>query len=277
VSPAFGSRRGFVEHSIDALRRAMERATAADTEAGRRGWLQQIDPRVKLAGLAGLATAVALAQRMDVLAALLALGVVLAVSSRLPIATVASGVWLTTLGFSLTLAVPALVLTPGRPMASVPWFGWSITGQGLASAGYLVLRAAATATFGFLLVFTTRWSLVLKALRAFRLPVVLVVVLGMTYRYILLLLDAAHDLFEARRSRAVGTLAGSDRRRLLAQTTGVLLAKSLQVSGEVYLAMQARGYRGEVYVLDDFAMGRTDWVALASFAAVTAVAVWAGR
>jgi cobalt/nickel transport system permease protein len=277
VSGAGGLRRGFMERSVDGLRRAVERATAADTEAGRRGWLQGLDPRVKLAGLGGLVAAVALAHRADVLAGLLALGVLLAVISRLPVSTMVSGVWLTTLGFSLMLALPALVLTPGRPIAAVPWLGWPVTAQGLSSAGYLVLRAAATATFAFVLVFSTRWSHVLKALRAFRLPVVLVVVLGMTYRYILLLLDAAHDMFEARRSRAVGALAGPERRRLVAQSTGVLLAKSLQVSGEVYLAMQARGYRGEVHLLDDFSMARADWVALASFAVATAAAVWAGR
>jgi cobalt/nickel transport system permease protein len=53
--------------------------------------------------------------------------------------------------------------------------------------------------------------------------------------------------------------------------------KSLALSNEVFLAMQARGFRGEVYVLDDFAMARGDWFALAAAAAVTAVAIWAGR
>jgi cobalt ECF transporter T component CbiQ len=272
-----GSRRGFVERSIDGLLHAMERAAAADTYAGRSGWLQQIDPRVKLAGFAGLIAAVVLARRADVLACLLAAGLALSITSRLPVSAMISGVWLATLGFTGALALPALVLTPGDPVAAVPYTGWHVTAQGLTTAGYLVLRAAATTTFAFLLVFSTRWSHVLKALRAFRVPVVLVVVLGMTYRYILLLLDSAHDMFVARRSRAVGRLPGADRRRLLTQSIGVLLAKSLHLSGEVFLAMQARGFRGEVHVIDEFAMARADWLALASFAAAAAVAVWAGR
>ena len=219
----------------------------------------------------------ALARRLDVLAVLLAAGACVSLTSRLPVSTVASGVWLATLGFAVTLALPALVLTPGRPLADVPLTGWAITAQGLKTAGYLVLRTAATTTFAFLLVFSTRWSHVLKALRAFHVPVVLVVVLGMTYRYILLLLDSAHDMFVARRSRSVGRLAGAERRRLLTQSAGVLLAKSLQLSGEVFLAMQARGYRGEVFVLDDFSMRRADWLALAAFAVAASAAVWAGR
>jgi cobalt/nickel transport system permease protein len=277
VSRASGSRRGFVERSLDGLLHAMERASSAAEHAGSNGWLQRIDPRVKLAGVGGMIAAVVLARRLDLLGALLALGLVTASTSRLPLRTLASGVWLATLGFAAVLALPALVLTPGVPVAAVPVVGWAISLQGLRAAGYLVLRTAATTTFAFLLVFSTPWSHVLKALRAFRVPVVPVVVLGMTYRYILLLLDAAHDMFVARRSRSVGRLAGADRRRLVAQSAGVLLGRSLQVSGEVFLAMQARGFRGEVYVLDNFTMRRTDWLAFVSFAAAAGAAVWAGR
>jgi cobalt/nickel transport system permease protein len=277
VSGAIGIRRGFVERSLDGMLHAMERASAADRSAESAGWLQRLDPRVKLAGFCALIVAVALSHRIDVLLALAAAGLALVVASRLPFKAVVSGVSFATLAFSAVLALPAVVLTPGQPVARVPGPGWAITAQGLTTAGYLVLRTAATTTFAFLLVFSTRWSHVLKALRAFRVPVVVVVVLGMTYRYILLLLDTAHDMFVARRSRSVGPLAGADRRRLLTQSAGVLLSKSLHVSGEVFLAMQARGFRGEAFVLDDFDMRPADWTALASFAAAAAAAIWAGR
>jgi cobalt/nickel transport system permease protein len=277
VSRGTRAPRGFVERTVDGLLHAMERAMAAETAAAGAGAMQRLDPRVKLAGLLSLICAVALAHRADVIVALLAVGIALAVASRVPLSTLLSGVWLAAVGLSCALAVPAIFLTPGRTVATMPLAGWAITAQGLTSAGYLVLRVAAAATFGFLLVFTTRWSHVLKALRAFRVPVVFVVVLAMTYRYILLLLEAAHDMFVARRSRTVGRLAAPEQRRVATQSAGVLLAKSLHLSGEVFLAMQARGFRGEVYLLDDFALTRADWLALGSFAAVAAAAVWVGR
>ena len=117
----------------------------------------------------------------------------------------------------------------------------------------------------------------LKALRTLRVPVVFVVVLGMTCRYIFLMLETAHEMFESRKSRAVGELGPGDRRRLAVASAGVLLSKTMQLSGEVYLAMQARGFRGEVYVLDDFAMQSRDWLALGTFAVLAGAAVWAGR
>jgi energy-coupling factor transporter transmembrane protein EcfT len=127
-----------------------------------------------------------------------------------------------------------------------------------------------------LLVLSTHWFHILKALRVLRVPVVVVVILGMTYRYIFVLIDAAREMLESRRSRLVGRLAGRDRRRLAVSALGVLLSKTLQLSSDVYLAMQARGFRGEVYVLEQFAMAPRDWCGLAAFLALAAAALWIG-
>jgi cobalt/nickel transport system permease protein len=69
----------------------------------------------------------------------------------------------------------------------------------------------------------------------------------------------------------------AENRRLAIASSGVLLHKTLHLSNEVYLAMQARGFRGEVYILDDFEMHARDWFALASFAALAAASVLLGR
>jgi energy-coupling factor transporter transmembrane protein EcfT len=99
----------------------------------------------------------------------------------------------------------------------------------------------------------------------------------MAYRYIFLLLESAHDMLESRRSRMVGKLAGPERRRLAAASVGVLMSKTLQMSGDVYGAMLARGFRGEVYVLDDFKTARLDWIMLAVFVALASSAFYYGR
>ncbi|HVG37737.1 MAG TPA: energy-coupling factor transporter transmembrane component T, partial [Pyrinomonadaceae bacterium] len=84
-------------------------------------------------------------------------------------------------------------------------------------------------------------------------------------------------MFEARQSREVGRLSGPEKRRLAAASVGVLLSKSLHLSGEVYQAMRARGFRGEVRTLDDFRMSGRDWVAAALCATLVVGAVWSGR
>jgi energy-coupling factor transporter transmembrane protein EcfT len=114
-------------------------------------------------------------------------------------------------------------------------------------------------------------------MRVLHVPVVFVVILGMTFRYIFLLLETARDMFESRQSRMVGVLEAADRRRLAGASVGVLLSKTLQLSSDVYMAMQSRGFRGEVYTLDDFVMHQRDWVALAGFLVIAALAFWFGR
>jgi cobalt ECF transporter T component CbiQ len=269
--------RSYLERTLDGLVAGIDRTRAAERHAASGGLLQRLDARVKVAGLLALVLAAAFARNHITLAGLLAVAVAGALVSRLPLGTLVGRVWMGTLLLTGTIAVPALFLTAGDPAWRVPVLGWTVTWQGLMTVGYLLLRVLTAATLTFLLVFTTPWAHVLKALRVFRVPVVAVVILGMTYRYILLLLETAHGMFEARRSRTVGRLAPPDRRRLAAAGVGVLLDRSLRLSRDVYDAMQARGFRGEVHVLDEFRMGGRDWIALAGFAVITAAAVLAGR
>jgi cobalt/nickel transport system permease protein len=270
-------RAGFVERTIEGLYAAMEHALFAEESACANGLLQAIDPRVKLLGLMALILAAALAKRLTVVAAILAAAIALAAASRISPAVLASRVWAGAFAFTGAIAFPALFLTPGRVLYRVPWLEWGLTEQGLRTSALLILRVEAAATLALLLVFTTRWAHVLKALRAVRVPVVFVVILGMSCRYIYLMLETAHEMFEARKSRSVGLLNAGERRRMAISSAGVLLGRTFHLSGEVYFAMQARGFRGEVYVLDDFQMLARDWAALGGFAVLTALAVWAGR
>ncbi len=269
-------RASFVERTIAGLAEAMERALYAEELAKIDGLLQRLDPRVKLIGLLALIVAAALSRNILVILGLFATAIVLALLSHVPIRTLATRVWLSALLFTGLLALPAIFITPGRVLYRLPLLGWPVTAQGLGAASYLITRVETAATFALLLILCTPWTYVLKALRVLRVPVVFIVILGMTYRYIFLMLQTARDMFESRQSRMVGTLESADRRRLASASVGVLLGKSFQLSNEVYLAMLSRGFRGEVYTLDEFQMRARDWTALAGFVALAALAFWLG-
>ena len=165
-------------------------------------------------------------------------------------------------------------MTPGKPIASLGVA--AITEQGLRAAAFLIARAETASTLSALLVLTTPWPWVLKALRIFRCPMIVVAILGMTYRYIFVILQTALEMFEARQSRTVGVLPPSERRRLASSAAGVLLSKSVQMSGEVHLAMRSRGFRGEIHLLQDFRARATDWCWLAGFSVLAAASLWYG-
>jgi cobalt ECF transporter T component CbiQ len=265
----------FIERTAGNLADALEHASSAGAQAETGGLLQSLDPRVKLIGLSGLILTAVSVGRVEVTLGILGIAAGLALCSHIPLRVLMTRVWLGVLLFTGAMAVPALFLTPGQPLARVPLLHWTITWQGAHTALRLVSRAETAATLAILLALSTPWTHVLKALRVFRVPVELVVILGMTHRYVFLLLHIARDFFEARRCRLVGELDGRVRRQLTVASTGVLLGKSLQLSEDVFAAMQARGFRGESFTLDEFKMKARDWTALAVFIGLALLALWA--
>jgi cobalt ECF transporter T component CbiQ len=265
----------FIERTIASLLATSEYAATAEQLASTGGALQRVDPRVKVGGLLALACVVAASRELRVIGALFGIALVLVLVSRISLGRMMVWVWTPVMLFTGAIALPAIFLTPGAGLAAIGPL--TITMQGLRSAGFLVSRAETAATLSALLVLTTPWPWVLKALRTFRCPMVLVAVLGMTYRYIFVILQTAFEMFESRKSRTVGVLEPAERRRLATAAVGVLLSKSLQLSGDVHLAMQSRGFRGEIHVMHDFHARTADWLWLASFSVIAAAGLWFGQ
>lgn len=279
LAPVAGRRRrvNFVEKTIRGLLRVLQHALFAEQTAQYPGLLQRLDARVKLVGIMLLIFAAVALHQLSILAALLIVGVLLAFVSRIPIRVLATKVWIAVLALTGAIAIPAIFLTHGATVFRLPVLDWPVSYQGLRSAAFLVLRAETAATFAGLLIHCTRWAQLLRALRWFRVPAIVVAIFGMTYRYVFLLAQTAEAMFEAREARLIGILEPADRRRLAAASAGLLLNRSIQLSGEVHLAMQARGFRGDVRLLNDPAMRPKDWLGLAAFASLACAAMWLGR
>ena len=263
--------------NLASLTRAMGNAMVSENFARQPGLLQSLDPRVRLTGLLALVIAVTLSHKITVVAALFAIAVALGLLSQVSLAMLAKRVWLTVLAFTGVIALPALFLTPGTQLIQTPAGIPAVTTQGLITASLLVMRVETAVTLTTLLVVTTAWMHILKALRAFHVPQEAVMMLAMTHRYIFLLAETAGQMFESRISRTVGVLDRNAQRQVIERSAGVLLGKSIELSNDVFLAMQSRGFRGDAKVLVDFRMRTLDYLALASCLAAAVVAVWIGR
>lgn len=266
-----------LEGLIHGLAAAMEHALDAEAMAARSGFLQRLDPRVKLVVLLALIITATLLTSLAGLFALFLLVPVLALASHVPLMRLVRQVWLGVLAFTGIIALPSLFLVPGEALVRLPLLSWAVTLPGLRSAAFLVGRAETAASFALLLILTTPWPHVLKALRALGVPVVVVAILGMTHRYIFVLLQTATQMFEARRSRIVGPMRPAERRRAIAGAAGSLLARSIGLAGDVHLAMISRGYRGEVRLLDEFRTRPLDRAVLIAGLTVPALVVWLQR
>lgn len=113
---------------------------------------------------------------------------------------------------------------------------------------------------GFL-VFTTPFMQLLRALRALRLPRVIVATLSFLFRYLDLLADQSARVHRARLARSPG---GSGRAawRAAGGSVGRLLLRALDRAERVYLAMLARGYDGEIRLLARMQMRPADGLVL---------------
>jgi cobalt/nickel transport system permease protein len=271
------ARAGFLTSTMIGFTRALTRGMASEQIAHRSGLLQSLDPRVRVIGLLAMVVATVLSRKIVVVAALFLIAVTVAILSKVSISLLLKRVWLVVLGFTGVIALPAIFLTPGDPIAALAGGPLHVTVQGVETATLLIARVETAVTFTSLLVLCTPWTHVLKALRAFHLPQEAIMMLAMTHRYIFLLVETAGQMFESRQSRTVGSFTGAMGRSITARSAGVLLSKSIELSNEVYLAMQSRGFRGDIRILSDFRMKPYDYLGLAAFLSVGTLSAWIGR
>jgi cobalt ECF transporter T component CbiQ len=269
-------RRGVIERTLSEISHTFEQSLFAEEIARRPGLLQALDPRIKVVSILLLLIAVGLSRSLWVILGLYLVTVVLAWRSRVPLSFFIKRVWLLMPFFTGIIAIPAFFITPGPPLVEIlP--GFVITRTGAQTALFLLLRVSTSVSATILLILTTPWNSVLKALGVLRVPDVFVLILGMTYRYIYLFLHTVNDMFLSRQSRVIGRLKGSEERRIIAANAGTLLGKSLDLSTEVYLAMQSRGFRGYPRTMDTFKMQPRDWLWGVLLLAIVVAAIWLGR
>jgi cobalt/nickel transport system permease protein len=227
----------------------------------RSSFLQSLEPRVKVLSALFLLVMSALTRDLFSLAVLQGVLLLVAWLSGLRLKSYLGRVWLPALGFSGVAVLPAIFswITPGDA-----WFfiyhdlslqvgnfilprELAITQQGVTVAAFVLLRAVTSLGLVVLLMATTRWSMVTKALGKLGMPAILVMVLDMTYRYLFLFLLLLGDYILGRKSRVVG----SERYRSALSWVGAALAGFLwlivEYSKEVSAAMIARGYTGEIH------------------------------
>jgi cobalt ECF transporter T component CbiQ len=276
--PAKARKPGFVEKSIAGLAASVEHAVFSESLARRDGFLQRRDPRAKLLAFLVLVTATAISREWVVLAALYAVVLAGAATSRIELGMLLKRTWLGVPVFSAFVVGPSIFFVGSHALFHIPLGFATLTArrEGLLAAAYFVARVDVSVTLAVVLILTTRWAEILRALRFFRVPNVFVLILSMTYRYLFLFLHTANGMFEARKSRVVARTTGKEQRWWIVSAMGSLMSRSFRMSDEVYQAMLARGFSGQLLTYDDYRMDGADWALGAVACAVAAAAIALG-
>ena len=269
---------GWVEHTLGGITASIERAVFTEEHARRDGWLQRLDPRAKLLMFLAVVLAASLTTSLALLVALYALVLLAARASRIPADFFVRRVWLGIPLFAGIVVLPAVFFVPGPRVFDVAVGPVHLAPSvpGLEGAVVFVARVGVSVSLAVLLVMSTRWADILRSLRALRVPQVFVLILSMTYRYIFLFLHTANGMFQARKSRVVARTTGGEQRTWIVASMGSLMSRSFRMSNDVYAAMMARGFSGEIRSGRVARFRPGDVAALAGALVVAVAAVAAG-
>ncbi|HMO58795.1 MAG TPA: cobalt ECF transporter T component CbiQ [Roseiflexaceae bacterium] len=151
------------------------------------------------------------------------------------------------------VAVSLLFSRPGEPLFSLALGPLTLTATtaGLVAFISVVLKSWLSVQAALTLVATTHFIDLIQALRALRLPAVLVALLAFAYRYLFVLIEEAQRMLRARAVRSAvlpGQRSGGGigwRAAVVGQMVGTLFLRSYERSERIYVAMLSRGYTGE--------------------------------
>jgi cobalt/nickel transport system permease protein len=264
-------RRSLAARTARGVAHAVSEVLDNEETAARSALLQHVDPRVKLLSLFAFAIVVSLVRSPWVLAGLVALTLALATLSRVGTGAFARKVWGSAGLFALIVAAPATTrfITPGSTLVRLGPV--VLTVPGTLAAITLVLRVVAASGFAILVVWTTRWTDLLAALTALKMPDVIVATLAMTQKQVLSLLRTVEQIHLARESRMLSVGRAAEDRRWVVGRIAFVMQKSLKTADDVYDAMLSRGYAGAVRSLSRLKMRPIDGAWLASSAAACAL------
>ncbi len=163
-------------------------------------------------------------------------------------------------------ALPLLVTIPGPAVMRLPT-GWVVSAPGLARFISVALKSWISVQMALVLATTTRFPDLLMAMRALRLPRLLVAIIGLMWRYLFVMVDETFRMIRARQARSGSTggkVGGSLlwRARVTGSMAGSLFIRSLDRSDRIYNAMLARGYDGEIRTLPQPGITQGEWATL---------------
>ncbi|MEL1136680.1 cobalt ECF transporter T component CbiQ [Desulfitobacterium sp. THU1] len=140
------------------------------------------------------------------------------------------------------------------------WLG--ITQTGLQQSIDLFLRALGSVSCLYFLALSTPMVDLFSVLRKLRLPKLMIEMMGLIYRFIFVLLETAGTIFTAQSSRLgyVNLVSGY---RSMGSLVSTLFIRAYKRSNELYTSLEARGYDGEIRVLEEPHVGNKSLLAIA--------------
>ncbi|HOD15139.1 MAG TPA: cobalt ECF transporter T component CbiQ [Spirochaetota bacterium] len=254
----------FIDKSINQIADIIKTSYVYWETAGKSGLFQRLDPRVKIVFMLFFIILVSMLRSIRVELALSFFLMILISLSRLDMLHLYRRIIGFAFFFGLLIALPSAfnVITRGEiviPVATLSrsyhWWIYTIpakigmTREGLFGVAMLTLRVMNSVSITLLVIYTTPFFEIIRALKVFRVPDTFLMIIILTYKYIFIFSKTVEDMYRAMKARLAGPVDGATIRGILAGRIFFLFKKSQMQYEETYRAMLCRGFSGDVMLV----------------------------
>jgi cobalt ECF transporter T component CbiQ len=280
--PALSKTRGGGKVDISYLDKGIRDFASLFTEgyaqwelSSRRGFLHDLDARIKIVFWIMLIVVISLKRAVLPEAMIFIFIFLLAAFCRLNLIAFYKRVLLLGFAFGFIISIPSAfnVIVPGKVIIPVitlsrPHDFWiyhipqviGITDSGVSLVSLLTLRVLNSLSVSFLILYTTPFAEIVKALKVFRVPDTFLIIISMTYKYIFTFAHIVSDMYLAKKARLACGNGRKEAREWIAGRIAFVFKKTQIECEEVFKAMNARGFSGEIRLYHYRKIAEKDWV-----------------
>ena len=134
------------------------------------------------------------------------------------------------------------------------------TAEGVSVVSILTLRVINSLSLSFLILYTTPFPEIIKALKVLKVPDAFLIIISLTYKYIFIFARIVSDMHLAKKSRLAGVVKSAEARTWIAGRIAFIFKKTQLKCDEVFKAMIGRGFSGEIKLYRYQKIRGRDWV-----------------
>lgn len=279
----------FLEKGIEHLAGIIKIAYAQWNAASEEGFFQKIDARIKLLFLFFFMIIISLKKDVESEIWIGLIVLLLMALSRLNLLHLYKRILFFGMVFGFLVALPSALNLFKEGEILLPFLSFSrsyqlwiysipetigFTREGVYGLVMITLRVVNSLSLTFLLLYTTPFPEIIRALKLLRVPDTFLIIITLSYKYLFLFSKTVEEMHLAKKSRLLKEPKSKEARMWLAGRMAFLFQKTRLRADEVLHAMLSRGFSDTIKVYQIAVLQPRDWVAGLSFLFIGCLILW---
>jgi cobalt/nickel transport system permease protein len=264
----------YIDRGIESFAGVLSDGYAQWESASGKGFFYELDTRIKVVFWLFFILVVSLKKEILPELGIFFTVFVLLVLSRVNLVTFYRKVFLLGFIFGFLISLPSSlnVITHGEvifPVISLPkaYDFWlyhiprviGFTAEGVSVVSILTLRVVNSLSLSFLILYTTPFPEIIKALKVLKVPDAFLIIISLTYKYIFIFARIVADMHLAKKSRLAVSVKSAEARNWIAGRIAFIFKKTQLKCDDVFKAMIGRGFSGEIKLYQYQKITGRDW------------------